>query len=233
MKAQDSRYIVAGANPWSRQVFEEKIQTYPGIWKFIDNAEQLTSELVDSFSPRYLFFLHWSWRVPPEVFRRFECVCFHMTDVPYGRGGSPLQNLIVRGHRQTKMTALQMVEEFDAGPVYLKYDLSLEGCAEEIYLRASYLAAAMIRRIIEVQPRPHEQQGAATSFKRRGPSESMIPDLPSLQSLHDFIRMMDAENYPHAYFEHEGFRYEFTRAAIYTGRIMATVQITPMEKPNV
>ncbi len=27
---------------------------------------------------------------------KFECVCFHMTDVPYGRGGSPLQNLIIR-----------------------------------------------------------------------------------------------------------------------------------------
>jgi methionyl-tRNA formyltransferase len=232
MTADDSRYIVAGANAWSRQVFEQKIKTYPGTWKFIDNAEHLTPELVDGFSPRYLFFLHWSWRVPAEIFRRFECVCFHMTDVPYGRGGSPLQNLIARGHRQTRLTALRMVEEMDAGPVYLKEELSLEGSAEEIYLRASYLSAAMIRRIIEEQPQPREQEGEPTRFKRREPSESMIPDLPSLQSLHDFIRMLDAENYPHAYFEHGGFRYEFTRAAIYAGRVMATVQITPTEKPN-
>jgi len=55
-----------------------------------------------------------------------------MTYMPYGRGGSPLQNLIVRGYRHTKLTALRMVEEFDAGPVYLKEDLCLEGNAEEI-----------------------------------------------------------------------------------------------------
>jgi len=37
-----------------------------------------------------------------------------MTDVPYGRGGSPLQNLIVRGHTETKLTALRCVRDLDA-----------------------------------------------------------------------------------------------------------------------
>ena len=60
-----------------------------------------------------------------EIIKRFECVCFHMADVPYGRGGSPLQNLIARGHRETKLTALRMVEDFDAGPVYSKMPLCL------------------------------------------------------------------------------------------------------------
>ena len=41
-----------------------------------------------------------------------------MTDVPYGRGGSPLQNLIVRGYSEIKLTVLQMVKAFDAGLVY-------------------------------------------------------------------------------------------------------------------
>ena len=48
-------------------------------------------------TPRYIFFLHWDWRVPHVIWQQHECVCFHMTDVPYGRGGSPLQNLILEG----------------------------------------------------------------------------------------------------------------------------------------
>jgi methionyl-tRNA formyltransferase len=69
-------------------------------------------------APRYVFFAHWSWKIPRAVYEAHECVIFHMTDVPFGRGGSPLQNLISRGIYETKLSALRCVEEMDAGPVY-------------------------------------------------------------------------------------------------------------------
>ena len=47
-----------------------------------------------------------------------------MTDLPYGRGGSPLQNLIVRGHKHTMISAIKCVKELDAGPIYLKKPLT-------------------------------------------------------------------------------------------------------------
>jgi methionyl-tRNA formyltransferase len=225
----DANHIVAGAKPWNRRVFDEIIAGYPGTWHFVSQPNELSPEKVSSLAPRYIFFLHWSWKVPSEIVNNYECVCFHMTDVPYGRGGSPLQNLIVRGHRHTKLTALRMVEDFDAGPVYLKEDLCLEGNAEETYIRASYLSAQMIRRIIEEQPIPEPQEGKPVVFKRRKPPESRIPELSDLQALHDFIRMLDAEGYPRAFLEYEGFRYEFSRTALYDGRIVADVEITSLE----
>jgi methionyl-tRNA formyltransferase len=222
-------YVVAGAKPWNRRVFDEVIVNYAGEWHFCGRPEELGVETISGLSPRYVFFLHWSWKIPPEIVNHYECVCFHMTDVPYGRGGSPLQNLIVRGHRQTKLTALRMVEDFDAGPVYLKEDLCLEGNAEEIFVRASYLSAEMIRHIINEEPVPQPQVGEPTIFKRRKPHESEILGLPDLQDLYDFIRMLDAEGYPRAFLEYEGFRYEFSRAAFYDGRLVADVVITPLE----
>ena len=48
-----------------------------------------------------------------------------MTDVPFGRGGSPLQNLISRGIYETKISAFRCVAEMDAGPVYPKRPFSL------------------------------------------------------------------------------------------------------------
>lgn len=98
-----SNYIVADAKPWNRRVFDEIIAGYPGTWRFVRRPRELVPETVSDLAPRYLFFVHWSWKVPPEIVNNYECICFHMTDVPYGRGGSPLQNLIVRGHRQTKL----------------------------------------------------------------------------------------------------------------------------------
>ncbi len=156
----------------------------------------------------------------------YECVCFHMTDVPFGRGGSPLQNLITLGYRETRLTALRMTDKFDAGPVYMKEPLSLEGGAEEIYLRAGRMSAKMIERIIRREPKPMAQRGNPVNFKRRKPEESEIGNPASLEELHDFIRMLDAEGYPHAFMQHSGFRFEFTRPALYDGRIVADVRIT-------
>ena len=229
MKTEHINYIVIGSKTWNRRVFDEIITGYPGRWHFISTPDKLVFEVINQLDPRYIFFLHWSWKVLPKLVEQYECVCFHMADVPYGRGGSPMQNLIVRGYRDTKLTALRMVEDFDAGPVYLKEDLSLEGNGEEIFMRATYLAARMIRHIIEKQPVPVPQEGIPTVFGRRKPEESRIPEVNNLQVLHDFVRMLDADGYPRAFLEYKGFRYEFNRAVFYHGRIVADVTITPIQ----
>ena len=225
MSKQEEVYLVVGSKSWSRQVFDERISTLSGRWHFLGAREELTLAEVRKLSPRYIFFLHWSWKVPDELISDYECICFHMTDVPYGRGGSPLQNLIMRGHRQTKLTALRMTQNLDAGPVYMKEDLSLEGRAEEIYIRATHLSARMIATLICSKLQPVAQTGEPAIFKRRKPEESEIPELESLQALHDFIRMLDAEGYPKSFLMHKGFRYEFSRAVRDDGQIVSEVTI--------
>lgn len=225
-----TNYIVAGTKSWNYQVFKDVLEKQQGEWHFINSNDMLVIDKIKPISPRYIFFLHWSFKVPDEIISSYECICFHMTDVPYGRGGSPLQNLIMRGHQDTKLTALRMTQEFDAGAVYFQENLYLGGNAEEIYIRATYLSAQMIQHIIQEQPEPISQSGEVTIFKRRKPAESKILDLQTLPKLHDFIRMLDAEGYPHAYIEHQGFKYSFRRSALYDGRIVADVTITPIEE---
>jgi methionyl-tRNA formyltransferase len=124
-----------------------------------------------------------------------------------------------------------MVPELDAGPVYLKRELSLEGStAEEIYIRVSELSASMIQTIISEEPDPEPQMGDPTVFRRRRPDQSRVDSPISLQSLFDFIRMLDAEGYPSAFIEQDGYRFEFSRASLYDGRIEANVTITPIEE---
>jgi len=222
------RYIVAGVNSWSRRVFDERISKLDGEWFFIGDRDQLTIELIEKLAPLRIYFLHWSWKVPTEIIDTQECVVFHMTDVPYGRGGSPLQNLIQLGHRTTKVSAIRMTDVLDAGPVYCKKDLSLEGGAEEIYMRAARLSGDMIEEINLENPEPVPQEGTPTVFSRRKPEESRIERDGSLDDLFDFIRMLDADGYPPAFLEHGGFRYSFSRAALYDGRIRTDVEITSL-----
>jgi methionyl-tRNA formyltransferase len=219
-------YVVAGCKSWNRRIFDEELAGLPGEWHYIGSPEDFSAAHLRKLAPRYIFFLHWSWKVPSDVVENYECVCFHMTDVPYGRGGSPLQNLIARGHRETKLTALRMTGDFDAGPVYLKERLSLQGSAEETYLRAARISAEMIKRLVREEPDAKTQQGEVVNFKRRKPEDSRIERQSSLEELHDFIRMLDADGYPHAFLEYGKFRLEFNRSALYDGRVVADVRIT-------
>jgi methionyl-tRNA formyltransferase len=222
------RYVVVGRHPWNRRHYEAFLKAAPGEWLFVDSQSELDKLSPEAASFRYIFFLHWSQKVPESILNSCECVCFHMTDVPYGRGGSPLQNLIVRGHRDTMLTALRMISDFDAGPVYSKMPLSLEGgTAEEIYQRASRLSCQMALRIAAAEPEPMPQQGNPVTFKRRTPDQSRFPDnIASIEALFDHIRMLDAAGYPKAFLEHGPLRLEFTRAALYDGHLITDVQIT-------
>jgi methionyl-tRNA formyltransferase len=202
------------------------IRRFPGTWTYVGRREDLTPACVNKLAPRCLFFLHWSWIVPVAIVDHHECVCFHMTDVPYGRGGSPLQNLILRGHRETQLTALRMTRQLDAGPVYLKETLSLSGSAEAILTRATHLSADMMLRIVTERPAAVDQSGEPVVFERRRPEQSRLPHVEDLDRLYDFIRMLDADGYPHAFLEHDGCRFEFRRAERCDGRVEAAVTIT-------
>ncbi len=220
-------YVVATIRPWNVAQYHVTTSTLEGIWHLITTPEELTINHLASIQPKYIFFPHWSYKVPAEIIKRYECVCFHETDVPYGRGGSPLQNLIEKGHKDTVVTALRMVEDFDAGPVYTKHPLSLLGLAEEIYIRTATIVFDMIGEIVIHNPTPIPQTGEPTVFKRRTPEQSAIPqNLNTLVALFDHIRMLDAEEYPHAFLQYGNFRIEFTRPALRTKHLEATVRIT-------
>lgn len=226
-------YLLATIKPWNIKIFNEKIKEFPGNWHIITNPGLLTIEYVKELAPKYIFFPHWSELVSEDITSSAECVCFHMTDLPFGRGGSPLQNLIKLGMKETIITALKMTPNLDAGPVYLKKTLSLHGLAEEIYIRAANTISEMILKIVDNDCEASPQTGKASFFKRRKPEQSQInSDLRTLDQLFDHIRMLDAEGYPKAYIDFENFRFEFSRPALKTENILADVKIIKREKIN-
>lgn len=208
------QFVVCTIKSWNLQLFEEMTPEFDGDWHLVSDKNHLTVDFLQSIKPRYVFFPHWSWIVPESILEQFECVCFHMTDVPYGRGGSPLQNLIARGHASTKLTALKMTSEIDAGPVYGKQDLELDGTAAEILKRAGKLSLEMANMISKTQPEPVAQTGKVTHFQRRTAEMSLLPEHYCTEKLYDHIRMLDGEGYPLAFLEHGDHRLEFSNATM-------------------
>lgn len=224
-----SRYIYAAQKPWSLAAFADFRKSLPGTWTLVTSPQDLKNPaLLDDV--RYIFFPHWSNIVPEALLQSHECVCFHMADVPYGRGGSPLQNLIALGHKDTMVTALRMERQLDAGPVYLKHPMSLAGSAADIFERATGIILKMIAEIVEREPIPEPQSGAPTVFKRRAPGQSVLPSTTDIEALYDHIRMLDAPGYPQAFLDVDSLRLIFDQAHLSGDELTARVRFTLNKK---
>lgn len=197
---------------------------------FIADPAELSVERLSELGPRYVFFPHWNWIVKKEIFEKFECIVFHTAPLPYGRGGTPIQNLIVEGATQSPVCALRMTSVVDGGPIYAKQTIALNGSLAEIFARLNVAVNALIRMIVREQPEPKEQTGAVHEFRRRTPEDNEIPAKLALDGVYDRIRMLDAEDYPNAFMRFGGYRIEFEAARLEDGEIVCTARISIDEK---
>lgn len=209
------KIIIATVKSWNIERAQALQRQYEGVHDIViyTKKEEFTIDNVRNFNPDYIFMPHWSYIVSNEITDNWQCVVFHMTDLPYGRGGSPLQNLIVRGHKETKISAIKVTEKLDGGPVYMKHPLSLEGSAQEIFVRcADIIFQEMLPVFLTKNVVPEPQEGEPVVFRRRKPEDGQITPDMELDKIYDYIRMLDAEGYPRAYMEFGGYKLEFEAA---------------------
>jgi len=231
---QQSPLLLLSSRPWNSALADRLSHRLYLPVEGITAPSQLTPAAVAAIDPSWIFVPHWSHLIPESIWGQWPTVIFHMTDLPYGRGGSPLQNLIERGHTSTMLTALRCGAGLDAGDIYLKESLSLHGTAEEIFMRADDLIAKMIERLVLEEPVPKPQQGESVLFSRRTPAQSNLAICPSGDTnvWYDQIRMLDAESYPHAFLDAHGMRMEFRRVCQRSDGLHADVRITPIASPT-
>lgn len=229
---ENKKYIIATAKLWNIEEANKLIKENNNLKIILlSDKKGLEYNEIKKYNPRYIFFPHWSWKIPKNISENYECIIFHMTDLPFGRGGSPLQNLISRGIYKTKISAVRVVDEIDAGPIYIKENLYLKGDAEYIYRKASKIIfQKMIPFIIKTEPHPEQQKGKIVVFKRRKPEEGNIQKLKSLNEVYDYIRMLDAEGYPNAFIESAHLRIEFSSAKLKNNCVVANVKIITKEQ---
>jgi methionyl-tRNA formyltransferase len=228
MKASDKqRYAIATIKPWNIKKAKEFISEHKKVKiLLITRKKELNYQRLKTFDPRYIFFPHWSWVIPEKIYKNFECVVFHMTDLPFGRGGSPLQNLIERGVYKTKISAIRVADGIDEGDIYLKRSMNLNGPAAQIFKRFTGIVfGKMMPYIVKNRPVPCPQNGKIVKFRRRTPAQGNIADLKNLRKVYDYIRMLDAESYPPAFLETPAIKVEFSGARLLKQRVSAQAKI--------
>jgi len=226
-EAKMSKYLVCAYREWNLKMFAEKLQTSNFDFVLISDKNLLTLAELERLNPTMIFFLDWSWIIDKEITDNFMCVGFHSASLPQFRGGSPIQNQIVRGIKNTKLSAFKMDGGIDTGDILLQEDISLEGHIDDIMKRICKLSYGMILSIVAGNYVARPQSGESSYFSRRKPNESEMnfeSFNQTLENIYDFIRMLEYP-YPNAFLVIGDKKIIFKRAEKDNDKIKAEIEI--------
>ena len=126
----------------------------------------------------------------------------HESDLPHGRGWSPLTWQILEGSNSISIVLFEATESVDAGKIYLKDSLLFTGLEliEELREVQAVATIKMCQRFVDDYPAlvidGIEQVGDPTFYEKRTPSDSQINKSRSIESLFPLLRVADYERYP-------------------------------------
>ena len=201
----------------------------------INDKKNFTLKKIKKINPNILFFPHWHWKVDKKIIEKYLCIGFHCAPLPKGRGGSPIQNQIIRGKKITEICAIKFNNIIDGGPVYIRKKFKLNGNANEIFLRLYKDISKMINRLVKNLPTPIAQKGKVEFLKRRTPEQSEIDFKNfSIEKIFNHIRMLDLDfkNFPKAFFNIGSFKIIFSNIKKEKRNLVSKVKIIRLKNKN-
>lgn len=191
---------------------------------FVPYGERLKKKLIDQnhevhlihrpskeYSGQLCFMLSCVHIVDQEFITQFNhCIVVHASDLPRGKGFSPLQWQILEGSNEIVLTLFEASSQADAGPFYFKDTLVFAG-----YELLPDLRDEMAKKIVEMCVTyttqsnyliPEIQSGPETNYRRRAKKDDEIDISKSIEEQWNHFRIADNMRHP-LWFEHMGHRY--------------------------
>ncbi len=218
-----NKYVIVSSKDWfSRHKKSYQFKKLKVIE--ISNKKKLNIRNLRKINPKYIFFVHWNEKVQEEIYKNFECIVFHTSPLPFGRGGSPIQNLIIRGVKKSPVCAIKMTKVIDGGPIYYSMNINLNGTISEIFSKIAKKIEKLIIKICKKNPKPLNQKGKVVKFYRLTNLDNKILNKYSLKEIYDRIRMVDGEGYKKAYIKFGNYKLEFSNSTIKKNKLIAKVK---------
>lgn len=150
---------------------------------------------------------------PEQLARNAWNIVVHASDLPKGRGFSPLVWQILDEKNFIPVTMIAMTDTVDAGDILMQRHLAFHG-----YELNDEMRDKMGEMIVDMcfdmatsadPPIPRPQHGEPSWYKRRRANDSELDPQKTIEEQFNLLRVVDNEAYP-AFFTHQGHRYTLT-----------------------
>lgn len=174
---------------------------------------QVTSRPDEMAGGDFLFLLSYWGIVPSAVLDRYlHSLVVHASDLPNGRGWSPMTWAILEGRSRFPICLLEADEKVDRGDIYFRDEMMLSGhelineWRQTIASKTTELCLRFVHDYPDVLATRERQLEAGTYYPRRTPADSQLDPSKTIEQLFNQLRVADNSAYP-AYFDHLGHRY--------------------------
>ncbi|MDX8549494.1 UDP-2,4-diacetamido-2,4,6-trideoxy-beta-L-altropyranose hydrolase [Methanospirillum sp. J.3.6.1-F.2.7.3] len=188
------------------------------LFEWIDDGHEViwAHDAADLPPGDMCFFLSYGKIVKKEILmRHHNNLVVHESNLPKGRGWSPLTWQILEGADTIQVTLFEAADEVDSGSIYLQEEISFDGSELVDELRREQaratisLCLSFVKEYPAIIARAKTQVGTPTYYFRRYPKDSQIDLDRTIREQINLFRVVDNQRYP-AWFEFGKDRYNMS-----------------------
>ena len=191
--------ICSDAMSWINQFIPSLILS----WLSEGYEIQWSHDATKNFEGDICFFLSYGQIVNHDTLVKHKNnLVVHESDLPRGRGWSPLTWQILEGENNIPVTLFEAVESVDSGQIYYQEYLNFQGTEliDELRNDLANITMKLCRQFVDEYPgiiqKGTPQEGDATYYPRRNPEDSCLNiDIP-LKDQFNLLRTVDNKKYP-------------------------------------
>ena len=199
--------LVDNPNSW----FVEYARELVDYLKNMGNISELVFNQHDIKSSDVCFLLSCT-KIVNESFlsRNQHNIVVHASDLPAGKGFTPMKWQVLEGKNEIILTLFEAVESVDAGPYYMKDKVTFSGyeLLDELnHILANKIIEMCLRYVGNIDKYQRiAQQGEESFYSRRKIDDDKLDVDKTIREQFNLLRIADNENYP-VWFEIDNKKY--------------------------
>ena len=134
----------------------------------------------------------------------------HESDLPKGKGFSPVQWQIVEGKSEITISLIEALEKFDTGDILLQRKMKLDGTElyPEIRKKQAENTIQIIEDFLKIYPNfiPLKQIGEESFYRKRNINDSELDISETIAENFNLLRIGNNEEWP-SFFYFKGIKY--------------------------
>lgn len=172
--------------------------------KFISTNKKFNIKIYYNYSKiknfDYVFVLGYT-RILPRYFiqKNKLTMVIHESDLPKGKGNSPLQWQILKNKKYISVNLIKLAEKVDSGDIILKDKMILNGAElyDEIRWKQAKISFKLIARFLRLKKIKFKKQiGKEFFYKKRTPKDSELNPKKSIEENFNLLRIANNNDWP-------------------------------------
>ena len=194
---------------------------------------RLDYDFIKDINPDLIITLAYGQIIPHGLLEipKYGCLNLHGSLLPKYRGAAPMQYALLNGDKKTGITLMEMVDEMDAGKMYLKEEVriddddNMETLTDKMVIAAFNALKNGLYDYLNGANNGEEQNLEEVTFtKKIKPEDEKIDFNDTAINIHNKVRALNPD--PGCYFEFNGLNYKVNSTKIINNNSIPNVIVS-------